>query len=291
MKNPFKKKTKLKFVTNEDKKSKNKKFIIIGFIILVLLIGTVSLMYFLKSYNYDFKKAFGIEVTEEQEKILNVKLEGKSTILVACTSRNEDELYFASLIRTDLDKQRISVACLPTDDIASSGSSNISLKQAFASGGAHTLVSNVKSDYDVDIDRYIVINEKNFKSFMSKFGNYQVNVKKGVNYASEDFAFSLYEGKQMLTGDKLLKYIRYQKIKGDNNYLHAQSNIISDVVEQVLNLKNFNENVDKYDEVVNYVDTNISVVDFTKSKNEIIALIASPDKEDTVSVNVESLRK
>lgn len=290
MKNPFKKKTKLKFVTNEDKKSKNKKFIVIGFIILVLLIGTVSLMYFLKSYNYDFKKAFGIEVTEEQEKILNVKLEGKSTILVACTSRNEDELYFVSLIRTDLDKQRISVACLPADDKASTDS-NISLKQAFVSGGAHALVSNVKSDYDVDIDRYIVINEKNFKSFMSKFGNYQVNVKKGVNYASEDFAFSLYEGKQMLTGDKLLKYIRYQKIKGDNNYLHSQSNIISDVVEQVLNLKNFNENVDKYEDVVNYVDTDITVVDFTKSKNEIMALIASPDKEDTVSVNVESLRK
>lgn len=290
-KNPFKRKKELKFETNEGRKSKNKKIFMSLFIVFIILLSSVSVLYLLKTYDYDLSKAFGKkEETSETDDKPKTELKGKATFLFAVTSQKNDDLHFISIVKADMDKVKVSVTCLPTDKVISSSGSSQTLKTKYINGGAKELVSGVTSYTGIEIDRYIIVNEKKFKTFVARLGNYKITMEESVSYNEGDFSINLVKGTQTLTGDRLLNYIIYQK-KNGGAYLNAQALIICDMIDQMVSSKNFNEEDNMYDRLINLMDTNISIVDYTRNKKVILAYIDSDKRKKSVNVDVSTLKK
>ncbi len=291
--NPNEKRKKLKFITEEDKKIRRKKIIISSFIAFIIILSTVSVLYFLRAFDYDLSKAFG-QIPDKngksEETTAPIKMEGGGTFLFAGSSTKKDELYFVSLIKVDLDKMQATVCCLPTNAIVNLGNTNATLEETFKSGGAKQLRDAVGKYSNVDIDRYVVIGEKNFKTAIRYLGNYSLTLDEKITYNSGEFSINFVKGKQTLTGDKLMHYIRYQE-KISSDYLNAQARIICDMIDQMACEKNTDKGDELFDDLINIVDSDISIVDYTKNSAYIEAYVISEKRQPSEPVNISNFKK
>lgn len=290
---PNKKRKKLKFVTDEDKKTKKKRIIASSFIIFTIILATTSILYFLKAYDYDLSKVIGQENDKGNntaETTSSVKMKGNATFLFAGSSTKKEELYFVSLIKIDLDKMQASVCCLPVNAVVSVGGSNATLEGNFKSGGAKALSEAVCKYADTKVDRYVVVGEKNFKTVARYLGNYSLTLDEKIAYNSGEFSINFMKGKQTLTGDKLMHYIRYQEKVG-YNYLNAQAEIICDIIDQMVSEKNIGKGEDLFNSIINLVDSNISIMDYTKNHAYLQGYAESEKRQTSVPVDISAFKK
>ncbi len=288
---PYKTKNKkLKFVTEEKKKGNKSRAIIAIFVCFILLFATVSIIYFLKSYDYDLSKVLAGEKTTEkgeegESHKTTAKLKGKATFMLAGCSTNKDELYFVSLIRVDVKEMKTDVCCIPTDAIVNGGT----IEQSFVSGGAGNLAQATSKYAQTKIDRYVVVDEKNFKKAISYLGNYSLTLQERIAYNGGEYALNLVKGKQTLTGDKLMHYIRYQEIQG-GAYLNSQARIIGDMMDQMINEINYDKGEELFNKLINIVDSDISIVDYTKYQEYLKAYVESAEREPSVNAELSEFK-
>lgn len=291
---PNKNRKKLKFMTEEEKKARKKKIIFGCFIAFIILFGSVSILCFLKSYDYDLSKVFGQGTEkvqgEEETTTKPVEMEGSATILLTGSSTNKDELYFVALIKADLDNMQVSVCCLPTSAIARVGNVSATLEENFKTGGAKQLVQAANQYTGVKIDRYVAVGEKNFKKATRYLGNYSLTLDEKITYNGGDFSLNLVKGKQTLTGDKLMHYIRYQEKQG-GEYLDAQARIICDMIDQMVCERNIDEGEELFNQLINIVDSDISIVDYTKSSPYIQGYAGSEKRQSSVSAEISDFKE
>lgn len=274
---------KLKFITEEKRISRKNKTIVSCFIAFIVLLGTVSTLFFLKEYDYDLSNVFEKkEETTEQEGItLPVNKEGNATILFAGSSTQKDELYFIALINFDMKEMQASVCCLPKNAVADGQT----LKQSFVSGGADKLVKSTSKYSGADIDRYIVVSEKDFKTVVRYLGNFTLELDEKITYNGADYSLNLVKGKQTLTGDKLMHYIRYQEKIG-GAYLNAQARIICDMIDQMVSESNNDKGEELFNKFINVVDSNITIIDYTHNVGNLNAYIESDERQPSVNVEL-----
>lgn len=280
-------------MTEEEKKLRKKNIILACFIVFTVLLGTASALIFLKAYDYDLSKVFAKEpeqVQGEEVTTKSVNMEGEATILLAGVSTNKDEVYFTALLKINLDKIQISVCCLPTDAIAQVGDVSATLEENFKIGGAKQLVQAANQYTNVKVDRYVVVDEKNFKKATRYLGNYSLTLDEKITYNDGSFSLNLVKGKQTLTGDKLMDYILYQEKQG-GTYLDAQASIICDMIDQMLCERNIEEGEEMFNQLINIVDSNISIVDYTKSSPYLKGYVSSEKRQPSVAVQVSDLKE
>ena len=193
-------------------------------------------------------------------------------LLIAGVSTNENELLFASFITLNTTDRTITVAC------ADPGSGAIVERPA-------EFASQMASKYGVELDRYIFINQKQFKKVYSLLGNYSTNVKKRVDYNGDDFTLELLSGQQSFTYDKFFNYLRYVGMNGSKYELKEQANIISEYVAKFMSEKNAENGVDIYEKTMNASESNITPTDFLKYKD----LLDEMTKE-RIYISVDTLK-
>lgn len=280
-------------MTEEEKKSRKKNIIFICFIIFIVVLGTTSVLIFLKAYDYDLSRVFAKEPEQVQgEEVTKkpVKMEGEATILLTGVSTNKDKLYFTALIKTNLDKMQVFVCCLPTDAVARVGDVSATLEENFKIGGAKQLVQAANQYTNVKIDRYVVVDEKNFKKATRYLGNYSLTLDEKITYNDGSFSLNLVKGKQTLTGDKLMDYILYQEKQG-GIYLDAQARIICDMIDQMVCERNIEEGEEMFNQLINIVDSNISIVDYTKSIPYLQGYVSSVKRQPSVAMQVSDFKE
>lgn len=280
-------------MTEEEKKSRKKNIIFICFIIFIVFLGTTSVLIFLKAYDYDLSRVFAKEPEQVQgEEVTKkpVKMEGEATILLTGVSTNKDKLYFTALIKTNLDKMQVFVCCLPTDAVARVGDVSATLEENFKIGGAKQLVQAANQYTNVKIDRYVVVDEKNFKKATRYLGNYSLTLDEKITYNDGSFSLNLVKGKQTLTGDKLMDYILYQEKQG-GIYLDAQARIICDMIDQMVCERNIEEGEEMFNQLINIVDSNISIVDYTKSIPYLQGYVSSVKRQPSVAMQVSDFKE
>ena len=290
---PNKKGKKLKFITDEDKKTRKKRIIAGSFIVFIVMLATTSVLYFLKAYDYDLSKVIEKETdkgSKTQETTSPVKMKGCANFLFAGSSTKKDELFFVSLVKIDLDKMQASVCCLPINAVVSVNGSSATLEGNFKSGGAKQLSEAVCKYANTSVDRYVVVGEKNFKTIIRYLGNYTLTLDEKISYNSGELSINFMKGKQTLTGDKLMHYIRYQEKVG-YNYLNAQAKIICDMIDQMLVEKNVDKGEDLFNSLINLVDSNISIMDYTKNHAYIEGYVESEKRQASIPADVSTFEK
>lgn len=277
----MRKKKELRFTSEKQEKTKRFRAFIVAFVAFVLVFGSVSTLIFMKSLNFDLQNLLqspdDADTTAETttESVLPVVVRDSAVLLLCCDTDNQ--LTLLAILRTDAEKNVLSVCALDTNTLAAP-SSEADFQTIFEKNGMAGLKNAVSSAYGIQIDRYIKLTESNFKKAISAVGDISMEISAPIAYRGEDFSLYLDAGVQTLTGDLFTKYLCYADVNGKSRATAA-------LVEDTLQSMATNNREKQFNTLFNLSDTDFSIVDLTDTNGLVNVYIALRD-----SVTVEPLQ-
>lgn len=247
-----------------------------------VLLGGISFLLLLRYYNFDLS-AIGNPAEETTVEETTVRPEpqvsGSYRYLLLCTADSGNEIRFAAVLNADMEKLELSVTPLDASQKISYGGCTGNLSAQLDFGGEKQLASALEAANGIKIDKFIRSTDSSFKSLINSFGGFETTVEEAIDVRSDKLTAIIGAGRQSMTGDTLLKYLRYYE-----NEPKTQAEIIADIIEQEITPANFKKADSHYTKVINLVKSDISVVDFASVKTGIDALLYSGE---AVKVSVE----
>lgn len=263
----------LRFDTRKNVRSLRVKRFAAAFSCFFVLLGGISFLLLLRYYNFDLS-AIGNPAEETTVEETTVRPEpqvsGSYRYLLLCTADSSNEVRFAAVLNADMEALELSVIPLDSTKKLSYGGCTGNLSAQLDFGGEKQLASALEAENGIKIDKYIRSTDSSFKSLINSFGGFETTVEEAIDVRSDRLTAIIGAGKQSMTGDTLLKYIRYYE-----NEPKTQAEIIADIVEQEITPANFKKADSHYTRVINLVKSDISVVDFASVKTGIDALLYS----------------
>ena len=269
----MRKKSKLHFTSEQHEKTKRFRAFIIAFAAFILVLGSVSTLIFMKSIDFDLHNLLNAsenpETTTEQTTAAEnmIAVRDAAVLLVCCDA--QEQLTLLSIVRADAEQNRITVCALDTD-AAVSAAGDMSFQTVFEKNGLAGLKNAVSAAYQVQIDRYVKLTETNLKKTVSAVGEVTLLIPETISYRSSDFGLYLDAGEQTLTGDLLVKYLRFTDTNGKSQATAA----LVKATLQSLSGKNCEK---QFNTLFNLSDTNFSIVDITDSSGLVHVYVAMRD--------------
>ncbi len=248
-------------------KEKKLKPFLISFAIFFVILICCSFFLFMNSINYDFdnlveKNTTEVSQSDTEETTNNYsvsELSGKSNILFAVKD-DTNTINLAFIVLADFDAKKMQIELVEDKN---------TMTKAFVSEGEKGLKENLSGRYNISIDKYAIFNEKEFKTFLSKFDGIKINLQNEIQYKSHEFNLSLETGEQSVSGDIAYKLLT---IVDDS----AMENVLCDVIYSILNPKYIDKSDSLFKKFVNSCATDISIVDYS-DKIEDLKIYANAD--------------
>ena len=272
-----------------DLQQKNKKNIrrnrslIIAFLCFAVILGTVSTLLMWRSYNYDFNNVFikqdeSTTVAPTTTSPDEVTYSGSYEFLVAVTSDDKSQAMFFNIITVDMSEKVIRV--VPVDSSISDTVTGLSCDKLLVSNGARATVEFLNRFFGIEIERYAVLTETNYKSFFRAMGDITIKLSQDVEYDTDDMFLELNRGENALTPDKTYKYMKYlcETLQGYERS-KANAEIIVAAFSSFYTTERFSSADNTFSVIIDYCDTDISIVDFTNAKDELEYLLPQSSKE------------
>lgn len=292
------KKKPLKFTTGEYQKKKKVRLFLAAFFSFVVVFGGLSLFILGYTSGFDLNKMIGKPENPEQtnpsdaiESVLP-EISGRAAFLLACGSDDGKTLYLTALVSADMDHQLFSIYMLNPDTQAKAGSRSVSLQEQFQTGGVGALRQAVEEITGIKADRYVYTAEKGFKAILRALGNSVIlDVPAKIDYRGDDFALRLQPGEQTLNADTLLKWVKYTQ-GGREAQLDRQALFLRAVFDQLINVENVRDADRLFKKIINEVDSDISMLDYTNCRVYLEVLARSDQRKPSVrAADVSSLFK
>lgn len=264
---------------SKPKKVKNKnpnfKYIVLSFSLFIVILSAFSVFLFMRSLDFDLGNIIDRTNTEEPSdsptndvQTYSVsELSGKTVYLLMLTddSSNAD---FGFIITADFDSKFISVESFDANQKLSDGKTYGDIyKTEFISG----FKSRLNEDFDLSVDKYIICTASQFKRIIASLGGVTVNVAEDVNYKSSEFNVSLDKGTQKLSDEYAYKYLAISET-------HEKARIMCDMLASALTPENSEKSDDLFKIFVNNCKTDISVIDYSNSSEQLKIYSNAEDK-------------
>ena len=267
---------------NKDPKKRNVVLICL-FLCFVVVLGSVSTLLLWRSLNYDFNNIFvqgDVSTTAEPEttEVDSVVYEGDYYFLVAVTSDDGKESRFFNIISVDLKEKTIRV--VPVDGALADSVTGLSCDKLLVTNGVKSVVSFFNKYYGIEINRYVVFTESGYKSFFRTMGDITIKVSENVAYDTADMFLELNKGENVLTPDKTYKYMKYLcETKKGYEKSKANADIAVAAFNAFYNADKFNSADNTFSIIIDYCNTDITIVDFMNAKDELEYLLPKNSKE------------
>lgn len=219
----MRKKKKINFLRNR---------IIVSVILIVfaIILGTAIGYYsYVKSKIYTKPNKIEAKAIENEDDVKYKEVEGITNVLLVGTdardlkeSARADSIIIATL---DNNNKEIRLTSLFRDTLVDiEGYGPYKLNAAMALGGIELLKDTIQRTYDINIDKYIIINFWGFEAIIDKMGGLEIDIKDyqldelnkyiGESTGGNDCPVNE-SGLQLLNGKQALSYARIRKGVGD----------------------------------------------------------------------------
>jgi hypothetical protein len=253
---------------------------LLGFAAILLVLGTFSFAALYRSGMLDqwFGEPTGpTEATTQEEKSGVWRHTGTATFLLAVTDNDRQDLRLLLLLRADLAERSLRVTALDPGAQAEAGNERGTLRQHLSRGGLKQLTAAAAAAAGIPVDRYVGSREDDFVKAVNLIGSVTVELDKAVRYRSPAFSITLAEGRQRLQGDMLLRYFRYLDTQGAAGR-RRQGELFCRMLDSYLMPANADKAEERFDALINLVQTNISVLDFDGNLAALQDLMRSGDR-------------
>ncbi len=242
---------------------------LISILIIIPLMG-IGYIYFKLNSIYDKEEAKQINATEESERnkekgITNILLVGVDGNNMEKGNRS-DAMMIATIDEKNNDIRITSLARDTYVDIE--GYSTEKLTHAYAYEGASLLISTIKNNFGIDVDKYIAVSFESFEKIIDILGGVEINVSEkevsqinGVNNS----------GIQTLNGSQALAYSRIRYIDSAYERDNRQRTVIEALYNKFANGSSGNI-MDISKEVLRYTKTNMAPLEIVSIENKAIKI-------------------
>ena len=254
------------------------KYFIIAFGAFVLILALASVVLFMYSIDFDFDGFVNkpdeqpIASTESTtEPVYSVdSLTGKSTVLFVCADSKE-EFDFAFTVECDFNSKSMTVKCVDASSkITLNGNSSI-CGEIYKNYSINELKSAFNENFNVKIDKYFICNRTGAKEILSLFDGITVNVAENIDYDDDGISLELNKGEQTISGAYTLNYL----LISDNS---TREQIICAIIKSVLTPQYTAKSQNLFTSFVNAGETDISVIDYSESIDNLIVYANAEDK-------------
>jgi len=194
----------------------------------------------------------------------------KSNILFALDNE-EGDLHLLFVMSLDSENQECKVLFLEPTAVCKVNEIEESLVYHLKNGGASQLVLAVREYTGLDIERYLVGDEKAFVNLIKYIGDVEVDVKQSISYDHNGLSYIIDKGVQVMTADVVLKYLVYLS---DNTEKHAESirALLTLFAVTLFDCESSQQAQDNFGKVIGLFETNISALDFSENKAAVMKL-------------------
>ena len=267
----------------EKKNSKIKKKrigVIISIVALVSILISITTGYFyVRSKIYTKNKPVSSTKIENnqnlEEEIKYKEVEGiTNVLLIGSDGRSDDDTPKSDSIiiaTMDNNNNKVKLTSLYRDTLVKiPGHGENRINAAFELGGVDLLLKTIKETYDINIEKYVVINFAGFESVIDHIGGIEVDVK---DYQLEELNKYIGEGTtgndspvketgvQILNGKQILSYSRIRKNVGDDyERTERQREVLFKVAQKLKDTKP-TKYLAMMNSVLNYIDMNIEPIE------------------------------
>jgi hypothetical protein len=269
--------SKLRFDTEKNVRSSRLKRFAAAFSCFFVLLAGVSVLLLLRHYDFNLsaiiKPADEQTTAEETTAMYTPQVEGVRSYLLVCMDDNRSAIRFTTVVTADMDKNKLIITGLDTAESVSAAGFTGNFEQHLNYGGIDQMVLAAEEMSDIKIDRYVTSTDTRFRSAVNYVGGFEIDVKKAIDVRTPDLTAIISEGKQTMSGDTMLSYIRY--FEGQPQ---IQAELIAEMVGQKITEENFAKADRYYERIINLIESNISVLDFSSMKLSFQALISGKEK-------------
>lgn len=216
---------------------KNKIFIIIVSVVLILVLGYIAYdNYFRLPFNEPEAPpvAAGDEPAEEpkaefgQFNVLIIGLDGRAGV-----NNRADTLILATV---DGETNKARLLSIPRDTRVKIKGGWDKVNAAYAYGGVELTMETINDFLDINIDRYIVLDFNSLVKLVDEVGGIEVDVPVRMYVPLE--GIDLQPGKQHLDGEQVLAYSRFRGTsEGDIGRVKRQQEVISLLMDKILRVQ------------------------------------------------------
>ncbi len=263
--------------SNESKSNKKIKPFIVAFAVFIVVLSVFSVVLFMYSLDFDINNLIETTTEPEETTVEDTKpsysvddLTGNSNIMFVITD-NDGKVESVLCTLLDYGNKSFKVKQIDGDAQYLCDDKYRSINGIYSEMGKDGLYDFVSSKWNIQLQKYVVFKRNDLRKFLSLFDGITINVAENINYTSSDFNLELQKGKQELSGEKVLNYL---KICNDDN----KEQIICDVIISVLTPKYIERAESLFKRFANLSKTDISVIDFFDSLEALEIYCNSTDK-------------
>ncbi len=277
-------KNKLKFSTVKNEKSGKTFRFAVAFLCFFVLFGGLSVLVLLRYYDFDLSSMVTPEqVSEDSSQTSAVPelepVSGVDYFLLYCTSDSGDVLNFTAVLKADLNNLKLTVLALASSQEATVDGKAATLAEHLALGGAQRLTSAIESLCGVKIKHCVASKNVGFRKAVNVMGGLTVDVPQSIDWRTNELTVIIREGEQQMNGDTLLKYMLYNSARPG-----VQADIICKMLDSYIVPGNTDLAPTYFEKVVNHVETDISVLDFSAMLPPLRALAYGEGRQPSTAV-------
>ncbi|OAH53927.1 trascriptional regulator [Domibacillus aminovorans] len=244
------------------KKKRSKSRFLLGFFLLVLLIGAGMAF----SVYQSLQNTLSGEVLHSNKRAKDVSLQKKETFTVLLLGVDEregdvgrsDTMLFVSVNGEDNTVKMLSIPRDTRVEITGKGTED-KINHAYAFGGVKMAVETVENFLDMPVDYYVEMNMEGMKEIVDAVGGVEVQNDSAFSYKGDHFA----EGRITLSGSEALNYIRMRKEdpNGDFGRQARQRHVMEGILDKGNDPTIILKFTDVMQAVGDNVQTNLSIGD------------------------------
>ena len=256
----------------------------------LVIVGAFSFMWLWRSVDYDFNNMFAQRETTETTvaattEPVPTEPEGVIVLLIVHTSDGGGVLRSVCEVKTDFGSGSTELYPCSLDALCVYNDRSMSVEECYKTYGPAALGTAAKSVTGVNADRYLRVRDSGFVNIIKLLGDITYVSPSAISYTTDDVVLELPAGEQQLKSASALKLVKYNnasKSAGDAAYCNAY--FLGSALCMYFTEKNALMGEELFSSVINYVETDVSVLDYTAEKADICAFAASEKRQPPVII-------
>lgn len=261
---------KMTFSTERKSKEKKKLIIIVAIISALLVMIAASVAIIINSSD-------ATQNTEDAEYILPVKKNKITHNFLLWCKDTQGDLQFLWVVQAELPKGKYTIYSPSLDEQILYNEVYSSVADIYKKYGSEGLQTALEHHCDIIINSQIGSDGEHFKQVINYFGGVNVNVLDNIEYRGI-FTLILLKGEMVLKGNSLYKYLLYSNFMQENAS-EARVQVLGELLTKVVSENYLPKLETIYSKIANLLISDITIVDFSASKDIYIQLFECGVKE------------
>lgn len=253
-----------------------------------VVFALLSFLAILAMNDFDFNKVLGIRkqtlssetetTTDDTSSVSLADLTESVNFLVICSQ--DKNIDFCQVISVSPAENKIRVK--PIDPLLRIGTEGAEkpLADVFVRDGIREVCAGLEAR-GIPVARYALISETNFVSLIQKLGAVNIMLEGAFEFNVDAIRYTFDAGLQTMNADALLRYMAH--VSSGDERLRLQAEAAASVISTHFTRTNADKGDSFFSELINLVDTDITVFDYTSAVSVIRTMLEGKTEISVIS--------